>query len=98
MKRYGVRLSSGAERDLCDVLDYVAAQTSQATADAYLTRIERFLSGLAWTPHRGSLRNDIRNGLRVIGFERRITVAFVVEEHEVIVLRVLYAGRTLTGV
>jgi len=35
----------------------------------------------------------IRPGLRIVGFERRVSVAFVVEEDEVVILRLLYAGR-----
>jgi toxin ParE1/3/4 len=31
--------------------------------------------------------------LRIIGFERRITIAFVVEPERVVILRLFYAGR-----
>jgi plasmid stabilization system protein ParE len=35
----------------------------------------------------------VREGLRIVGFERRVSVAFVVEDSEVIILRILYAGQ-----
>ena len=35
----------------------------------------------------------IRPGLRVVSFERRIAVAFVVEDGEAVILRLLYAGQ-----
>ena len=37
----------------------------------------------------------IRAGLRTIGFERRATIAFTVMGEDVIILRVLYAGRSI---
>ena len=37
----------------------------------------------------------IRAGLRTIGFERRATVAFTAMGEDVIILRVLYAGRSI---
>jgi toxin ParE1/3/4 len=52
---------------------------------------------LAIFPERGTLRDDLRPGLRVIGFERRIAVAFHVQGGKVTILRVLYAGRDPTG-
>jgi toxin ParE1/3/4 len=42
---------------------------------------------------RGTLRNDIREGLRVVGFERRLAIAFTVETEKVIILRVFVAGQ-----
>ncbi|MDZ4366104.1 MAG: type II toxin-antitoxin system RelE/ParE family toxin [Afipia sp.] len=46
-------------------------------------------------PERGTRRDDLSPGLRIVGFERRVTIAFVVEEDEVIVLNILYGGREL---
>lgn len=34
-------------------------------------------------------------GLRTFGIDRRITVAFRVDEQKVVILRILYAGRDL---
>lgn len=39
------------------------------------------------------MRSEIREGLRIVGFERRVSVAFVVEDSEVVILRILYAGQ-----
>ena len=48
-------------------------------------------------PKRGSVHNEIRPELHVIGFERRVSIAFVVEDgaQEVAILRILYAGQEL---
>ena len=42
---------------------------------------------------RGNLRADIRPNLRIIGFERRLTVAFTVGDETVTILRIFSAGR-----
>lgn len=36
---------------------------------------------------------DVRPGLRIIGFERRLTIAFIVQPESVTVPRVFTAGR-----
>jgi toxin ParE1/3/4 len=42
---------------------------------------------------RGTRRDDLKPGVRTIGFERRVTVVFAVFETEVVILRLLYGGR-----
>ena len=44
---------------------------------------------------RGSSREDLFPGLRIIGFERRVTIAFTVTQDAVVILRLLYAGRSV---
>ena len=70
---------------------------SPAIARGYVNRILGFVNGLDLFPKRGSVRNEIRPGLRVIGFERRVSIAFVVEDdtQEVVILRILYGGQEL---
>jgi toxin ParE1/3/4 len=45
--------------------------------------------------HRGTRRDDIRPGLRVVGFERRVTIAFHVDDTTVTIDRILYGGREI---
>jgi toxin ParE1/3/4 len=52
---------------------------------------------LADFPERGTRRDDLRTGLRTIGYRRRILLAFTVTEDEVVILRVLYGGRDLAA-
>ncbi len=94
MKRFKVRLSQDAELDLDNIYRFVRRQ-SQSTeiARAYVTRLQNFLAAFETFPERGSLYNDIRPGLRRVGFEGRISVAFIVDDGEVLVLRLLYAGQ-----
>lgn len=92
---YEIRLTPEAESDLRNIYDYIRAQTSDDLARAYVGRLLEFLARFDEFPERGTLRDDIRPGLRIVGFERRVSIPFVVEHDQVIVLRVLYAGRDL---
>ena len=93
MKRRRVVYAPDAANDLDSIYDYIAEAGEPAVAARYEERIRRFCEGLDLGAERGSLRDDVRPGLRVIGFERRIAVAFVVQEDRVVVLRILFGGR-----
>ena len=49
-------------------------------------------------PDRGTRRDDLRPGLRVLGFERRAVIAFQITATTVTILRILYGGRDLETV
>lgn len=93
MKRWPVVFAPEAEDDLIALYDWVADRAGEATAIGYIARIEAFCTGLETAPERGHLRNDIRPGLRILGFERRLTIAISVDEHRVTILRLFYGGR-----
>ncbi|MEM5501433.1 hypothetical protein WNY59_07505 [Ahrensia kielensis] len=39
------------------------------------------------------MRDDIRSGLRIVGFEKRLTIAFIVSNTNVTILRIFYGGK-----
>ena len=82
-----------AEADLFALYRYVAAASGIMRAEAYITRIENACMALATFPERGAPRNDIAPGLRIIGFERRVTIAFRILDHTVEIVAIAYAGR-----
>jgi len=92
---YQVRLTDNAEADLRNIYDWISEHASPSVARGYVHRILDYLKSFEQFPERGSLRNEILPGLRIVGFERRVSVAFVVEEREVVVLRLLYGGQPL---
>ena len=93
MNERRVVLAPEAADDLMELYDWVAVQASPSVAMAYLERVEAFCQRLRLGSERGHVRSDVRPGLRIMGFERRLTVAFTVEEETVTVLRVFTAGR-----
>jgi plasmid stabilization system protein ParE len=92
MKRRLVLMSPEARTDLRWIYDTISAAASSLTAMRYLDRIGSFCERLEYGAERGTRRGDLLPGLRVIGFERRVTVAFVVETDRVLILRVFYGG------
>ena len=93
--RFQIRVTPDAETDLEGIRAYIGEKASTVVAEGYLSRMLAFIGRLEHFPERGSLRNDIMPGLRIMGFERRVAIAFRVEGDEVIVMRVLYGGRQL---
>ena len=63
-----------AEDRLTELYDYIAGQSSPQTAIDYVARIRMACMAPATFPERGRRRDDILPGLRVIGFERRVTI------------------------
>jgi len=49
-------------------------------------------------PNRGAGRDDLRPGLRILGFERRTVIALQVTADTVTILRILYGGRDIEAV
>ena len=94
--RHRVGFGPGASDDLLALYDHVAAEAGAERAIDYAGRIEQACLGLAAFPLRGTPRDDIRPGLRVLAFRRRVLIAYAVAGQEVIILRILYGGRQFT--
>ena len=92
MKRRSVIFSPEAQGDLEWIYDTVATASSPTIALGFMERIERHCRSLDIGSERGTRRDEIRPGLRVVGFERRVSIAFSVEAEEVLILRVFYGG------
>ena len=89
---YEVVFAPEARDDLLQLYDYIAAQSGPARAQ----RILSYCLGFETFPERGMRRDDVRPGLRIVGFARRVTIAFHISDGTVTIDRVLYAGRDLT--
>ena len=81
--------------DLREVARWIAANAGLRTAARYVARLRVYCERFDEFSERGTRRDDLRPGLRTIGFERRVTVVFAVFETEVVILRLLYGGRDI---
>lgn len=88
-----VVLSEKANHDLAALGVYIASQAGDAIAYRYLDRLYSACMALAHFPERGTKRDDIRPGLRIIGFERRATIAFQILPNRVEIVTIAYGGR-----
>lgn len=93
MKRRTVIFTPEARDDLFHLYDWIAGAASPDLALAYVERIEKFCLGLDFASERGHRRDDIRPGLRITGFERRVTIAFIVDDEKASILRLFYGGQ-----
>jgi toxin ParE1/3/4 len=90
-----VILTRHARADLRAILTYVAERTDPDRALAYVERIDAYCRSFAEFPVRGTACDEIRLGLRSVGFERRVTIAFHFDDGTVYIDRILYGGRDL---
>lgn len=87
--------SPEAQDDFEQLYLFIAERSDPERALAYVDRIETYCRGFADFPERGARRDDLFPGLRVAGFERRVTIAFRVDTETVTFLRILYGGRDI---
>ena len=81
-------------RDQLDYLyDYIATAASPNTALRFVDAIYAQFEPLRDFPVAGTARDDIRPGLRTIGFRRRVTIAFMIQPNEVLIVGVFYGGQ-----
>lgn len=93
MTEYEVFFAPEARDDLHALYDWIADAASPDTAISYIERVEAHCLGLRHLAERGHRRDDIRPGLRIFGFEHRVTIAFMVKDQRATILRVFYGGR-----
>jgi len=88
-----IEFSPEALGDLIDLYDFIAERDGEERAIRYIDRIEECCRSLSVFPSRGTMRDDLRPGLRIPGFERRAVIALRIQADTVTILRVLYGGR-----
>jgi toxin ParE1/3/4 len=94
MKRRVV-LGRRALEDLREIGAWIASHASADVAERYLHRLRSYCERFDVFSERGTRRDDLRPGVRTIGFERRVTVAFAVFDDEVVILRLFYGGQDI---
>ena len=82
-----------AARHIDSLHEYIAMHASEECADGYVGRLGDFCNGLSTFSLRGTQRDDLLSGLRVTGFERRVTIAFIVKAEGVLIEGIFYGGR-----
>ncbi len=98
MNQRKVEFSEDARTDLVALYDWLSNAAEAKTALSYVERLETYCKGFDLASERGHARDDVRQGLRIVGFERRVTIAFMVEENRVVILRLFYGGQNWTKI
>jgi len=84
--------------DLRALYDVIALDAGTGRAQSYTDRIIAHCLGLATFPERGTHGDDLRPGLRITTWRRRVTIAFHITGTTVAIDRFLYGGRDLTAI
>ena len=84
-----------AEADLQAIYEFIE-QRNPEYASRFVGRIESYCLGFADFPERGTRRDDLRPGMRIVGFERRVLIAFTVLDETVEIAHILYGGRDIS--
>jgi len=88
-------LRPAAEADLAELYHYIAEQSgSPERAIGYIRRIRATCEKLRKFPEIGRQRDDLRPGTRILGFERRVVIVYLLlPSGDVEIGRVFYGGR-----
>ena len=78
---------------LAALYQYIAVAASPAIALRYTDAIVSYCESLSIFPHRGTVRDDVRMGLRVTHYRKRAVIAFAVETEWVYIVGVFYGGQ-----
>ena len=93
-------LRPAAEADLDEIYRYITERSgSPETAIGYIRRIRESCENLLTFPHAGRARDDLRPGVRIVAFERRVVIAYtVLPSDDVEIGRVFYGGRNYEAI
>jgi toxin ParE1/3/4 len=94
LKTYSVVISKEAEADLFAIYEYILERAGHHIALRFVEQIEQYCLDFSAAPKRGTKRDDLRPGLRTVGFKRRATILFEVQAAQVIIHGVYYGGRS----
>ena len=95
---YRIVFSPEADAQLVSIYRYIVGEASPATAERFTAAIVDYCEGFETFPERGTQRDDLRPGLRTVGFRRSVTVAFTVDEDIVTIIGVYYGGQDFEAV
>ena len=82
-----------AQEQLVSLYRYIAVAASPTIAESYVSAIITYCEGLQTFPHRGTCRDDIRTGLRITNYKKRVAIAFDVAAEQISILGVFYGGQ-----
>ena len=90
---YRVLFTPEAEEQIAVQYHYIAKVASPSIAVRYTEAVISYCESLCTSPLRGSMREDIRPGIRVTNYKKRAVIAFEVGIEQVSIIGVFYGGQ-----
>jgi len=90
---YRVIFTPEAEEQLAALYRYISEAASPDIAAQYTEAIMNYCESLGTFPHRGTMREDVRSGLRITNYQKRAVIAFDVDADLVSIIGVFYGGQ-----
>jgi len=92
-------LRPAAEVDLADIYRYISEHSGASTAIRYVRRIRNWCDQLRVFPEAGRARDDLRPGVRILTFERRVVIAYMIlASGDIEIGRFFYGGRNYEAI
>ncbi|QYF93148.1 type II toxin-antitoxin system RelE/ParE family toxin [Massilia sp. PAMC28688] len=89
---YHVVFAPEAEEHLVSLYQYVAAASSPDIASRYAEAIVSYCESLCTFPNRGTARDNIRMGLRITNYKKRVVIAYAVDGETISIIGIFYGG------
>jgi plasmid stabilization system protein ParE len=90
---YRVIFTPEAEEQLTALYRYIAKAASPDIAARYTEAIVSYCESLHSFLHRGTMRDDVRPGLRITNYKKRTVIAFDVDAEMVSIIGIFYGGQ-----
>jgi len=91
--KYQVVFSSLAASQIDDLYHHIAHASTPVTAARYVHGIIDYCASFSTFPLRGTPREDLRPGLRITHYKKRVVIAFQVLANQVTIVSVFYGGQ-----
>jgi len=92
---YSIVYLADASVDLKRLYSEIVAAAGFRIADDYVAGLIAFIRALETFPERGTVRISRIPGLRIIGYKRSVSVAFVVTGNDVVIIGIFRRGQNI---
>ncbi|MDE1150339.1 MAG: type II toxin-antitoxin system RelE/ParE family toxin [Azospirillaceae bacterium] len=95
---YRVIFSPLAQEQLAALYHYIAGVASPDIAAGYTEAIVTYCERLCGHPYRGTMRDDVRPGLRITNYRKRAVIAFDIDADLISIVGIFYGGQNYEAI
>ncbi len=95
---YTVVFTPEAEAQLLELYGYIAVEATPETAARFTDGIITYCESLSSFPLRGTRRDDVRPGLRITSYRKRVVIAFALDADQVQIIGIFYGGQNYEAI